>query len=148
MRWLDKLTQLTSENLAREMNRREAIKKMAGTAIGVLVSMSFLNGVAEAAPCDNCQTWYYGDCSCAPPNGRYCSGCGTTGTCPSGYKKSYQWGYSSSGCWCNSCTTNYSVCCDCTPTTNASGARTSSDCGCRWVHSQSGYCVASSPDPI
>jgi hypothetical protein len=50
MKWLDKLTQLTSEKLAREMNRRDAIKTFAGTAIGMLVSMSFLSGVQKRHP--------------------------------------------------------------------------------------------------
>lgn len=144
MKWVDQLTRITSEALARKMNRRDAIRKVAGTVIGTLVSVALFEGKANAAPCDQCQVWYSDQTSCVPPNLKYCSGCGSTaGSCPSGYQKSTAWGYSSTGCWCvTPSPSGYTVCCDCTPTATP-GTKSNLDCGCSWSYAQSGYCIGS-----
>lgn len=151
MKILDDISRITSIKLARFTTRREAIAKMIGYTIGGVIGFTFLTDKAFAAACDNCQSWYVGSwCGCSPPNGRYCSGCGGVGSCPSGYKRSYAWGYASTGCWCSSCSgsSTYYVCCDCTPSSNSAYSRSASDCGCKWSVAQSGYCVQSAPQQL
>jgi hypothetical protein len=126
---IDRLFKVFTENLARSVDRKQFIKTVIGGAFG---SMLLLLGdpsraAAGITGCPSwCETSYGGDC--APPNGNYCSGCSTSTKCPSGYKVSYTWGYSTSGCWCSG---DY-TCCDCTPSW-ASGAPSSADCGCKTV---------------
>ncbi len=143
--FLDNLTKATSINLARTTTRRKAVAKMAGSIITGIIGLTFFSDKAFAASCDMCERWGVGSwCGCGPPNGDYCPGCpSTVGGNPSGYKKSYAWGYSSTGCWCSSCSgsRNYYICCDYTKTANSSTRQYSSDCGCKWTLTQSGYCV-------
>lgn len=147
--WLDQLTRITAETLARKINRRDALKRTAGIVFGTLVSLTLFDTTAEAAPCDHCQTWQTNYCDCSPPRGTYCQGCGSSaGSCPTDYKISYAWGYGTTGCWCVSCSPGaptYKVCCDCTHKDNDPRTRHDSDCGCSWTYSPSGYCVSSTP---
>lgn len=141
---IDKFTSMTSISLAKTTTRRKAIQKMVAGTVGTIVGLTFITDKAFAAACDKCQSWYVGSwCGCSPPNGKYCSGCGSAASCPSGYKLSKAWGYSSTGCWCSSCSgsSNYYVCCDCTKSANSATKQYSSDCGCKSSASQSGYCI-------
>jgi hypothetical protein len=141
--FLDDLSRITSIRLARTTTRRKALSKIVGSVVGGVVGLTFFADKAFAAACDKCQSWYVGSwCGCSPPNGKYCSGCGSSASCPSGYRLSKAWGYASTGCWCSSCSgsSNYYVCCDCTKGANTS-TKYSTDCGCKSSVSQSGYCV-------
>lgn len=72
---------------------------------------------------------------CRLPNQRYCNRACASGTeldskCPPGYRASYVWGYSATGCWCDTFQGISVVCCDCTPVSRSPYERSSEDCGC------------------
>ncbi|TCP52380.1 hypothetical protein EV586_11158 [Tumebacillus sp. BK434] len=131
LKMLERFFKLVSEDVARKVDRKGFLKAAVGTTfLGVLTFAGSKS--ARANSISWCET-VWATQSCAPPNGKYCSGCSSSSKCPSGYKVSYAWGYSSTGCWCiaQGGRIEGATCCDCTPTTNSNASKqTSSDCGC------------------
>lgn len=132
---IENLFKLISENIAREVNRKDFIKIMSGGIFLTLISFTSKLPVAYAAPGSWAEVCQLYTTSCSPPYNTYCtSGCksglsNATTKCPTGYKTSYAWGYSKTGCWCvNQATV---MCCDCTKSGNDAYKTNSGDCGCK-----------------
>ncbi|WP_157254433.1 hypothetical protein [Nonomuraea typhae] len=138
---IEKYTTDATDQLARQVSRREGLKRalagattlIAGVAVG-----QFAGAKSAAAAVD---------CPCAPPRGVYCSGCPTNG-CPSGHvicKTShgcdpciYSDGYWVSCTGLGSCGGGFRLCYDC----KKSSGTCSTTCGCRTGILCSGCCTA------
>lgn len=109
----------SGEKIARVTGRRDFLKRSATIIFGTTAAAAaalFLprNAFANYCPFTSIES---DTCSCAPPNGHYCSGCSGY-FCPSNC--SYDMGawYPNGACWCTAqCYDGgslvYFVCCDC-----------------------------------
>lgn len=75
---MDESTQEKISDLSRKMTRRTFLNKFAQSVAGLLaiVLIKPIHGLGDVA---------FAAGSCYPPHGQYCSGCGASGSCPSGY---------------------------------------------------------------
>lgn len=124
------------EELARSINRRSALKRVAAAAFGAVAAWSVEGIRKNSALADHCAYVTAGDCSCNPPYGTYCttidpSYCSGS-SCSGGCVFDESWRYVGA-CWCSatceytaedgSPTYGYYRCCDC----NCYGTQ----CSCR-----------------
>ncbi|MFE4525027.1 hypothetical protein ACFRCQ_23465 [Cytobacillus firmus] len=127
---IDRFSRLISENIAREVNRKTFLKTILTSAFAGIAVFSVNLNRTSAGALSWCEQWR-SDSNCTPPWGKFCSGCTTSTKCPSGYKVSKAWGYSSTGCWCLPGGPGYDwTCCDCTKGADVTKTY-SSDCGCK-----------------
>lgn len=120
------------EGLARRTNRRHAVRRAAAGVFGVVAAVA-ARGIAPSGTSANhlCARTTFGDCTCNPPNGRYCRTLSTSycsgSACAGGCR--YDPFIYPDACWCTAeCRygngrTGYFRCCDC----NCRGTR----CACR-----------------
>ena len=125
------LVEYVGERLARQLNRRQMLKRAAVAAFGAVAAWTVEGFRGNGALAQECG-YVSGDCACTPPGGLYCnamdpsfcSGSACSGGCS--WDESYRY---AGACWCSAvCQYNggesgYYHCCDC----NCYGQL----CGCR-----------------
>jgi hypothetical protein len=132
---IENFVKVISENIAREVNRKDFFKIIGGGVFMSMVTIITKSPLAYAAPGSWAEVCQLNTTSCSPPYNTYCTtACkngisGATSKCPTGYNTSYAWGYSQTGCWCINRATI--MCCDCTKGGNSPFKVNPGDCGCK-----------------
>jgi hypothetical protein len=110
------------EELARQLNRRQTLKRAAVAVFGVVAAWTVEGFRGKSALAQQCGFVTEGDCTCNPPEGVYCSGLDESfcagAQCDGGctYDESYRY---AGACWCSATCryeggeSGYYQCCDC-----------------------------------
>jgi hypothetical protein len=131
---VDLLSRLVAERTARRMDNSALFED----AFTTLIRFAARPFNARALSTNWCEVWYSaGDCYFPYGQGK-CAACREDAPCPDGYKPSFAYEYSSTGCWCVAQTPYITkICCDCTPHWNNPYVRHPLDCQCgQTVHNE------------
>ncbi len=115
-----------SEELARTINRRTAVKRAAAAVFGAVAAFSVEGFRRRSSLAVACSYVTLGDCTCNPPNGTYCNSISESycsgSVCSGGCEVDESWRYVG-GCWCSATCSytdqvegrirGYYKCCDC-----------------------------------
>lgn len=116
-----------SEGIARKVSDKAYLKEIFLSIITFVVR-PFQN---RGASTNWCEIWYSsGDCY-FPFGQGVCPNCTSKLPCPHGYRVSFAYNYTTTGCWCVTVSPTITrVCCDCTPAWNDPYKRHDLDCQC------------------
>jgi hypothetical protein len=110
------------EALARQLNRRQTLKRAAVAAFGAVAAWTVEGFRGNSALAQQCGIVTEGTCTCTPPEGLYCSGLDpsfcSASQCAGGcsYDATYRY---AGACWCSATCqydggqSGYYQCCDC-----------------------------------
>jgi hypothetical protein len=116
------LVERASEELARHLNRRQALKRTAVAIFGSVAAWTVEGFRGNSALAQHCGYVTEGDCTCNPPYGLYCNGLDPSfcegSACAGGcaWDESYRY---AGACWCSATCqydggeSGYYQCCDC-----------------------------------
>lgn len=131
---IDQWSRAFYESVARMVRRKETIFTIVNDMFHGTMSFVANSFSRQSRKAEWCEIQHeFGQCRL--PNQKYCnwtcaSGTGITSRCPPGYRVSHMWGYSATGCWCDTFQGRSVVCCDCTPVSTSPYERSFEDCGC------------------
>jgi hypothetical protein len=116
------LVERAGEELARQLNRRQTLKRVAVAVFGTVAAWTVEGFARNSALAQTCGYVTEGDCTCNPPYGAYCNrldrsyctGSACSGGCA--YDETYRY---AGACWCSATCqydggeVGYYQCCDC-----------------------------------